>query len=79
LIGSVQRELLDQILFWNANDLQNKLDEFKHYYNDMRGHCGINGGLPAKVSSEKISNVISLDSFKWKKHCCGLFQLPVAA
>ncbi len=78
-MGSVRRELLDQILFWNANDLQNKLDEYKHYYNNKRGHCGIDGDLPSRISNENIADVISLDHFKWQKHCRGLFQLPIAA
>ena len=79
LIGSVRRELLDQILFWNTNDLQNKLDEYQHYYNSKRGHCGIDGEPPLKNAGEKISDVISLDDYKWKKHCRGLFQLLIAA
>jgi hypothetical protein len=31
LIGTVRREHLDQIPFWNSLDLQRKLDQFKHY------------------------------------------------
>ncbi len=33
LIGTVRREFLDCVLFWNATDLQRKLDTFQHYYN----------------------------------------------
>lgn len=61
------------------NDLQDKLDEYKRYYNNERGHCGINGDSPSKTAGEETSDVISFDHFKWKKHCRGLFQLPVAA
>ena len=46
-IGTVRRELLDRILFWNAHDLQNKLESFQHYYNEERSHCGIDGANTA--------------------------------
>jgi len=32
LIGTIRREFLDHILFWNAVDLERKLNEFKDYY-----------------------------------------------
>ena len=31
LIGTVQREYLDRILFWTASDLETKLLDFRHY------------------------------------------------
>lgn len=33
LVGTIRRELLDHILFWNAGDLERKLEHFKDYYN----------------------------------------------
>jgi transposase InsO family protein len=33
LIGTVRREFLDHVLFWNTTDLQRKLDSFQTYYN----------------------------------------------
>jgi putative transposase len=79
LIGSVRRELLDHTLFWNANDLQNKLNEYQVYFNRRRGHCGINGRAPFAVNGAPPSNIISLDNYRWEKYCRGLFQLPMAA
>ncbi len=79
LIGSVKQELLDRTLFWNENDLKNKLESFQRYYNEERGHCGIDGASPLQKSDEKSSTVISLNNYRWKKHCRGLFQLPIAA
>ena len=38
-IGTVRREFLDHILFWNATDLQRKLDSFQTYYNTERVHA----------------------------------------
>ena len=29
LVGTIQRELLDQLPFWNASDLERKLERFK--------------------------------------------------
>ena len=34
LIGTLRREYLDQTLFWTTVDLDAKLTEFQHYYND---------------------------------------------
>ena len=65
--------------FWNEVDLQNKLDFFQKYHNESRGHGGINGNTPRQKASEQSSTVISLNHYRWKKHCRGLFQLPIAA
>jgi len=39
LIGTVRREFLDQVLFWNGRDLGRKLIEFQVYYNAARRHA----------------------------------------
>ena len=79
LIGSVRREILDKTVYWNACDLQNKLELFQNYYNEERGHHGIDGITPLKKADEPSSTVISIDNYRWKKHCQGLFELPIAA
>jgi putative transposase len=38
LIRSIRHELLDQTFFWNANDLQRKLDQYQQYFNSNRSH-----------------------------------------
>src|SRR5450631_3557329 len=35
LIGTIRREYLDHVLFWNRLDLQRKLGQFAHYYYDQ--------------------------------------------
>ena len=40
LIGTVQRECLDRLVFWTAADLERKLLEFQHYYNEHRDAAG---------------------------------------
>ena len=76
LIGSIRRELLDHTFFWTATDLENKLREYQVYYNEHRCHSGQDGRTPVHPGT---GNVVDLNSYRWKKHCHGLFQLPVSA
>ena len=46
LIGTMRREFLDQVLFWNARDLERKLAEFQAYYNAARCHASLEGHTP---------------------------------
>src|SRR5437667_5457248 len=48
LIGTIRREYLDRVFFWNAMDLSRKLAEFKDYYNAHRVHRGLAGTTPAR-------------------------------
>ena len=47
LIGTIRREYLDRMFFWNAVDLKRKLGEFKDYYNADRVHRALAGSTPA--------------------------------
>ena len=76
LISSIRRELLDPTLFWTATDLENKRRDYPTYYNEHRCHAGLDGPTPVDSGSERIA---ALNDYRWKKHCRGLFQLPVAA
>jgi putative transposase len=75
LIGTIRRECLDRLLFWTATDLGAKLDEYRRYYNEQRTHTGLSGRLPNSSRREPIS----LASYRWQKHCRGLYQTPAAA
>ena len=79
LIGTCRREFLDKTLFWNQRDLLKKLESFQHYYNDNRCHESIDWQSPHQKSTNKVKKVISLDNYRWKKECRGLFKLPIAA
>jgi len=79
LIGTVRREYLDHVPFWNARDLERKLSCFRNYYNRERAHQGIGGAIPDPAASYVSSNIASLDSYQWKSCCRGLHQLPIAA
>jgi transposase InsO family protein len=76
LIGSARRELLDQTVFWTQADIENKLRAYQQYYNQCRCHSSRGGATPA----DSVDNgTIDFNHCQWKKHCRGLFQLPVAA
>ncbi len=81
VIGTCRRELLDHTLFWNERDLLNKLNQFKDYYNEVRGHGSLDGSTPIQKDNphNKTPNLFSLEHHGWKKHCRGLFQTPIAA
>ena len=59
--------------------LQNKLDEFKQYYNTSRTHYSLDGQMPEEKSGVPSAEIISLNHYRWKDHCRGLFQTPIAA
>ena len=79
LIGTIRREYLDLVLFWNANDLVRKLDAFQQYYNTHRIHTALDGATPSEISDKSEIRLADLNRFQWKSHCRGLYQLPVAA
>ena len=79
LIGTIRREYLDHTLFWNAVDLEQKLAEFRAYYNECRVHSSLGGHTPAHLSGERVNRQAALDRFRWQAHCRGLYQIPVAA
>jgi hypothetical protein len=75
-IGSVRREMLDLTFFWTVADLENKLQAYQRYYNEIRTLSGRDGATPIDDSDRKVVN---LNEYRWKQHCRGLFQLPMAA
>jgi transposase InsO family protein len=79
LIGTIRREYLDRVFFWNAVDLARKLDDFKTYYNAYRVHRALDGVTPALRAGAPSSTGAKLDSYAWKLHCRGLFQTPIPA
>jgi len=78
LIGSIRREFLDQILFWNKTDLQIKLNKYQQYYNELRGHGALNAQTPMQKAKEKFADLLNRNNFCWKSSCHDLFHLPVA-
>ncbi len=73
LIGSVRREYLDHVLFWNVHDLERKLDEYKEYYNGYRCHAALEGETPLSISGNNVLGNANIDDYQWKSHCRGLY------
>jgi hypothetical protein len=61
--------------------LQNKLDQFEAYYNDIRAHSSLDMKTPTAMAfgEEPTEKVVSIDHRRWKQHCNGLYKLPMAA
>jgi len=76
LIGTVRREYLDRTLFWTTADLENKLLDFRTYFNHHRTHAARAGRPPEDAPTRPIAN---LQSYRWESHCRGLYQTPIAA
>lgn len=77
LIGTIRREYLDRMLFWNVADLETKLTDFQHFYNAHRTHAGLKGRFPE--SEARNSAPLNLRAYRWQSHCRGLFKTPSAA
>src|SRR5215472_4444829 len=57
-------------------DLEAKLREFQRFFNEHRTHAGLGGRLP---DSGGPAPPINFASYRWQKHCRGLYQTPIAA
>ena len=77
LIGTLRRELFDHVLFWSTEDLDAKLRDFQHYYNCYRTHSARAGKVPIPLSETETRT--NIGCYRWRKHCGGLYQTPVAA
>jgi hypothetical protein len=76
LVGTIRRECLDRTLFWTTADLESKLLEFKTYFNLHRTHTERLGRPPDEALPRTVAN---LQFYRWKSHCRGLYQTPIAA
>ena len=76
---TIRREYLDRLFFWNASDLEQKLELFKNYYNTTRMHQGLSGDTPDEKSGKPGPHVATLEGYAWQSHRYGLFELPIAA
>jgi hypothetical protein len=76
LVGTLRRECWDRTSFWTTADLEAKLREFQEYFKEHRTHAGLEGRLPDPGGP---ASPISFASYRWQKHCRGLYQKPIAA
>ena len=63
LIGSVRREFLAHMLFWNAHDLENKLKDFQAYFNNARCHSAVGGKAPLQQTNDKSKNMLDFNAY----------------
>ena len=78
LIGTLRRECLDRTSFWTMTDLEAKLLDFQHYFNERRTHAGRQGHPPVTgVNADR--SLANLSCYRWQKHCRGLYQTLIAA
>jgi transposase InsO family protein len=78
LVGTLRREYLDRIFFWNARDLERKLQVYGFYYNSSRVHQSLSGNTPEEKSGKRRPTCAGLNSYGWQQHCQGLFYTPIA-
>jgi hypothetical protein len=74
-IGTMRREFLDHVLFWNARDLERKLADFQAYYNAARSHASLEGQTPLAFGSVPTVARADLNHVRWVS-CRDLVQLP---
>ena len=79
LIGTIRREYLDHLLFWNASDLERKLDAFKEYYNGSRIHQSLAQQTPEEAAGKDPPPSVDPKHFVWRAQGQGGVQTPRAA
>ena len=79
LIETIRREYLDHILFWNVQDLERKLADFRQYHNRDRVHQSLGRNTLAVVCGDPLPLRAKLSNHSWASHCNGLFLTQVAA
>ena len=79
LIGTIRREFLDRPFFWNALDLERKLQAIGGFCNGSRVHLLLGGSTPEEEAGKARPGCATLGSFGWREHCRGLSQTPIAA
>ena len=60
LIGTLRREYLDRTLFWTTADLENKLLDFRTYFNHHRTHAARAGRPPDDAPTDREPPILSL-------------------
>ena len=73
LVGTLRRQYLDQLLYWNTGDLEQKREWFKDHFDAARGHQGLGEDTPEEKAGCSRVPVVSLAHYLWQNHCHGLF------
>jgi len=59
-------------------DEEVKLLDFQHCFNGHRAHAGLGGMIPEPRPREEGARA-SVSGYRWRVHCRGLYQTPIAA
>jgi hypothetical protein len=70
------REFLGRTLFWNADDLENKLADLQSSYNNHRIHSTLGGNKSQDKARGATRSQAALHNIGWRGHCRGIYQLP---
>jgi putative transposase len=76
LIGCRPEQCLVQKLPAGRPNLEAKLRVFQDYFNRHRTHSGLEGRLP---EPDEAPAPLTFASYRWQRHCRGLYQTPIAA
>jgi putative transposase len=68
LVGTMRREFLDHVLFWNGLDLERKLADFQTYYNAARCHASLEGRTPLTFADGNTVARADLNQVRWVSH-----------
>jgi len=79
LIGTIRREYLDRLFFWNAHDLERKLESFAQYYNQHLVHQSLDGKTHVSANDNVYSQRANLAQYAWMSHCHEHFKTQIAA
>jgi hypothetical protein len=52
--------------------------DFQRYFNGHRTHAGL-GGLTPEPRMDEDGARASVSQYRWRPHCRGLYQMPIAA
>jgi len=74
LIGTIRRDYLDHVPFWNALDLERKPGDFKDHYNNHHTHAALSGLSAAKFGHQANQAFVNINGYDWQQHCRGLFK-----
>jgi hypothetical protein len=65
------------VRLWNASRrLEHR--QTQGYYNGHRAHAALEG-QPPEASPDASAAQASIHSYRWRSHCRGLYQTPIAA
>ena len=79
LIGTIRREYLDRVFFWNARRPGAKAGRIPGLLQRPSRSSRARGSTPAQRAGALCPAPAALDHYGWQQHCRGLFQIPIAA